>query len=782
MHRYELCAFAIVFALVACTGDKGADGTDGIDGTSCTVTDNGDGTKTVSCDDGTSITVSDGTDGAACTVTDNGDGTKTISCDDGTSVTVGDGISPLAPGETPGLDVTIDLSDPANGTHYVDGEQIVITMTALTDAGKPVFLDDLATAGLYINGPRDVTKTKTAVGLLKASSNYDDPTHFYIDLKTTTNTNLAVTNNIYVYTTEAVNGEDPGTYTVGFRGTMDGFPLDQVFALADFQLNTATVEPLEVGGCGDCHKGAANNVMYMHHVDPGYSPLGSPALDSVPVRTCKMCHNEAGYASIRKCDDGSYPERISGVYTCEDGTQNYTRVPDPIVRRVHGLHNGMNLLTAYNQADFENYLELDFPADIKNCTKCHQDDSYKTKPSPEACGACHDNVDFSTGELNPPKPSSVACSGNTDCAGVFNGFSGTCNLTSNTCELASHTGGTQTTCSDCHGAGSIANIDEFHLDKVNTFAPNYTVTITMSAPTNGSYYVDESPVVTIAAEDGSGNPLDPNTVDSTWNRARLFVYGPTGESHPVLTAPAANPDPTSHYTYVDMRDVTADANANIVGTTWTYDLSSVAGLEPGTYFALFMIRQASGSTSSNYISFQVGTATAEKVIATNCSDCHATERMHGSYPFDPNFCKACHDYNIPDPAGVYDGWGDTNYGFGAAPINRRVHRVHFGKYLNTTVPHDFSDIVFPQDVRNCNKCHSEVDTYKKEPTRLSCFSCHDSDAAVAHGTIMTIDPTPAQPWSGDEVESCETCHGPGRDFSIEKSHNISDPYVPPYPR
>ena len=56
--------------------------------------DNGNGTKTILCDDGTSVVVNDGAAGAAgsgCTVTDNGDGTKTIACDDGTSVVVRDG-------------------------------------------------------------------------------------------------------------------------------------------------------------------------------------------------------------------------------------------------------------------------------------------------------------------------------------------------------------------------------------------------------------------------------------------------------------------------------------------------------------------------------------------------------------------------------------------------------------------------------------------------------------------------------------------------------------------
>jgi hypothetical protein len=72
----------------------------------------------------------------------------------------------------------------------------------------------------------------------------------------------------------------------------------------------------------------------------------------------------------------------------------------------------------------------------------------------------------------------------------------------------------------------------------------------------------------------------------------------------------------------------------------------------------------------------------------------------------------------------------------------------------------FWDITFPQDLRNCEACHTEKTSgsWKKEPARLPCWGCHDSDAARAHMKIQTYDPTPADPWSGDEEESCQTCH------------------------
>ena len=61
----------------------------GEDGASCSVSQNADGSVTITCEDGTSVTVpgpDDGDDGTSCTVTGNGDGTSTIRCEDGTEV------------------------------------------------------------------------------------------------------------------------------------------------------------------------------------------------------------------------------------------------------------------------------------------------------------------------------------------------------------------------------------------------------------------------------------------------------------------------------------------------------------------------------------------------------------------------------------------------------------------------------------------------------------------------------------------------------------------------
>ncbi|PKN56419.1 MAG: hypothetical protein CVU56_16120 [Deltaproteobacteria bacterium HGW-Deltaproteobacteria-14] len=137
-------------AFIGCTGQDGADGAAGADGTKCSVTDNGDGTTTVACDDGTTATVSNGTDGTngtngtngeSCAVADNGDGTMTISCDGGSTATVANGSSCTVTNDGAGT-TTITCEDGTSST-VTDGEDVdPATLEALQAQ-----LDELAKVG-----------------------------------------------------------------------------------------------------------------------------------------------------------------------------------------------------------------------------------------------------------------------------------------------------------------------------------------------------------------------------------------------------------------------------------------------------------------------------------------------------------------------------------------------------------------------------------------------------------------------------------------------------------
>ncbi|MBI5608432.1 MAG: carboxypeptidase regulatory-like domain-containing protein [Deltaproteobacteria bacterium] len=101
-------AFAALLSLAGCeatgptgatgaagqNGSNGANGAPGASGKSCAVKANTDGSATIACEDGTTVTLpagKAGLDGKNCSVVANPNGSKTISCPDGSTVTVYDG-------------------------------------------------------------------------------------------------------------------------------------------------------------------------------------------------------------------------------------------------------------------------------------------------------------------------------------------------------------------------------------------------------------------------------------------------------------------------------------------------------------------------------------------------------------------------------------------------------------------------------------------------------------------------------------------------------------------
>lgn len=242
--------------------------------------------------------------------------------------------------------------------------------------------------------------------------------------------------------------------------------------------------------------------------------------------------------------------------------------------------------------------------------------------------------------------------------------------------------------------------------------------------------------------------------------------------------------------YYPNNDIAIKVSSNDPKATWTaggitYTLDPVDDLKPGTYIASMEFGDMGRTNDTVYktptvakTTFQVKQATEELAPAGNCGSCHQGPQGTGfvlDYPrhnkiFDNTAidqCGGCHDYQTRDATG---GWT------GAVNITKRVHAVHNGAnlvYPNLTVGHSDGiagrnwEINFPQDIRNCETCHPATaatgsiatsGSWMTKAARNPCSGCHDSDAASAHFKLMTFDPTPTNPYSGDEEESCQVCH------------------------
>jgi predicted CXXCH cytochrome family protein len=213
----------------------------------------------------------------------------------------------------------------------------------------------------------------------------------------------------------------------------------------------------------------------------------------------------------------------------------------------------------------------------------------------------------------------------------------------------------------------------------------------------------------------------------------------------------------------------------------TYTLDPVADLAPGTYVVSVEIGDRGRKSATDYktpsvawATFRVGTATPEPPVAAGCDACHQSpggqglvldfsrhNKKLGADAIDQ--CAGCHDYQTQTASGQWSG---------AYAISARVHAIHFGSRLNyplATVAYAGGDVVpgrnwhitLPLDPRACEACHAPGTTsgsWQTKASRLACGGCHDSDAARAHVALETYDPSPTNPWSGDEEESCPVCH------------------------
>lgn len=671
---------------------------------------------------------------------------------------VGDGV---VIAELKGWNLLVQVSTPANHQFFAQGEKPVITVTIVDSFAHGITRDELSTLALYLDGPKDPRLTVSAVKLLNATADRTKTPHHYINLKTSTS--VQINGNTLTYTLQPVTDEAPGTYTASVRAALSTDAMQQIFRLVDLQIGTNNVETSlvtasGVNKCAACHLGTISGKMYLHHIDPsGPGSVGDPARDSEPVRSCTPCHNNDGYAAYN------------------DASVTGGKVPDAIVRRVHGIHMGEGLKLDFNTnavtGDFRDYTHVVFPADVRNCTVCHVDDRWQTQPTRMACGSCHDTVWF--GDQTAIPPTRIV-----------------------------HDGGDMPDdkrCTMCHHAADIVSYHQVD-------PPPYlnTVKLEISTPANSKFFVaGETPQLTVKISDlatgvaiNPTNLVDPavstNVLATEWRSVSLYVSGPRADTVPVLTTASAVTNTTASTAANDLRylrDATK-RDPRVISRTAdavVYQLSVITNLAPGTYTAYVEVRPGIGQGGWALLNFQIGVTNIEAMLAGNCVSCHADMRMHATsraLPMLPDACKSCHD-NRHQLTGKTN-WLNSQYGFGVAPLARRIHGVHYGNYVakpNEIISSgDYAHVIFPQDVRNCTKCHSESSSWNDNPTRLACLACHDDDLSVDHAASMTIDPTPQDPWSGDEREICAACHGSDKAFSPKVVHSITNPYVPIYPR
>ncbi len=172
----------------------------------------------------------------------------------------------------------------------------------------------------------------------------------------------------------------------------------------------------------------------------------------------------------------------------------------------------------------------------------------------------------------------------------------------------------------------------------------------------------------------------------------------------------------------------------------------------------------------------------ERRIVDNgtCNACHDRLEFHGGPRTDVDYCVTCHNPSSID--------GDTGNG---VDMKRLIHNIHSARAdyqivgFGGTV-HDWSDLVWTQDIRNCTTCHQESDTntpqasnWRLVPNRAACGTCHYDDGDPANGEHDYMIENGEHPLGltlTDDTQ-CLLCHGPDStiadgDVQVAKAHEI----------
>ncbi len=474
-----------------------------------------------------------------------------------------------------------------------------------------------------------------------------------------------------------------------------------------------------------------------------FVPNGSPVTvvrNIIDTKSCNKCHNPI---------EGHGGSRLS-VEMCILCHTPQTANPDTLLTQdmpvlIHKIHMGKDLPSVkaggkyriYHRGAWSDFSDVGFPTDQRNCTVCHepgtkQADAWLTSPSRAACGSCHDDVNFATGEkhVNLPQVSDNQCAN--------------CHRPQGETEFDASIKGAHVVPTQSASLPGVV----FNILKVDNASPG------------------KQPTVTFTVKDDSGKPLLP--VDMS--RLNVVIAGPNSDysgyvSESALKAQAST-DGTYSFTMAYKIPDTATGSFTI-GLEGRRDVVLMKGtVKEQTVRDIGKNVQVAFSVDGSPV-----TARRTVVATEKCNSCHYNIGLHGGNRNVTTQCVLCHNPNQTD----------TQKPPEAIDFRTMVHKIHTGKNLANTYQignTSFNKVGYPGDRRDCSQCHvngSEQLPLKDNlmnvttprgytptvpPITAACQGCHDDKATAAHAYSNT----------NMIGEACSTCHGPAADYAIDKVH------------
>ena len=177
------------------------------------------------------------------------------------------------------------------------------------------------------------------------------------------------------------------------------------------------------------------------------------------------------------------------------------------------------------------------------------------------------------------------------------------------------------------------------------------------------------------------------------------------------------------YTYKFATKAPSDMNRGATHTIGAWGSRNLTEFDMGTQYSdgVFSFVPSGGKV----------TVTRDVIQTASCNKCHQTMAFHGGPRRSMEVCVLCHQPQSWDP--------DTG---NSVDMPVMIHKIHQGaglpsvkaggKYMivgNGQSEHDYSDVVFPPDTRQCVICHEQGKAAQAEnlhkPNRAACGACHD---------------------------------------------------------
>jgi len=603
------------------------------------------------------------------------------------------------------------------------------------------------------------------------------------------------------------NGD--GTYTYKLSKSLDAYtPADAQGPAVAFEPTLTHRVGLELRGTGvsGANNGINNGVF--NYVPATGATTNYMTRDIVGNKECDACHAQFGMHGGARID-------VAYCTICHNPGNTDPTSGNTLDFKVlaHKIHSGSILPTVVAAGStapapgvgytiwgyggsISNFNTVVWPQDTRNCTTCHNSadpltpdaDNYKNAPNSAACGACHDNVNFTTGANHGPTQQPA----------------------------------TDADCVTCHGPAATVNQGGWQVvpEHVNTLLQaeaQFQFTVTRVEAVQPDKVTVEPACVAKVAAAAAGTTVACTVPPGDYPRVTIMVTNPqTGSVYSLTDAPFANQFfatgassattarvrarvaySTLNYTNPGQNTGGSATQAGLVDfmpstkqADGTYTFALPPANADGSYTALaanpvpatLTVYGGSGGVSmegravanlakagdptslgmvpikaADPLFFPITDAKAvarrEVVDTANCLRCHKSLEVHGgSRSNNVRLCIMCHNPAQAPRMG-------TNGSQGTEPVDFKffIHSLHSANYKFGQV--DFSGIGFPGVLNNCLGCHKTDTYYPVDPSKVAATSI---DAGASSNTMLAGYDNPLQHIAiTANAAACGACHVDG---------------------